>query len=147
MRRPDACERDTEAGQSARNGILQPMPEESTTPDLEELIRRSIEVEDMEAAVGFYAPNAVWDASPWGMGVFEGQAAVRGFFEDWRSSYSDIEWKAEEIRDLGNGVAFAVILQKGRVAGSSGSVQLRYGAVTEWVDGLIVRNTTYTDID
>jgi hypothetical protein len=40
-----------------------------------------------------------------------------------------------------------VIVQKGRVAGSSGSVQLRYGAVTEWVDGLIVRNTTYTDID
>ena len=81
------------------------------------------------------------------MGIFEGQAAVRGFFEDWSSSYSDIEWEAEEIRDLGNGVAFAVILQKGRVAGSSGSVQLRYGAVTEWVDGLIVRNTTYTDID
>ncbi len=121
--------------------------EESATPDLVELIRRSIEVEDMDEAVGFYAPNAVWDASPWGMGVFEGQAAVRGFFEDWLSSYSGIEWTAEEIRDLGNGVAFAVIVQKGQVAGSSGSVQLRYGAVTEWVDGLIVRNTTYTDID
>jgi ketosteroid isomerase-like protein len=123
------------------------MSEESTTPDLVELIRRSIEPEDIEAALSFYAPDAVWDASPWGMGVFEGRAAVRGFFEDWRSSYSDIEWKAEEIRDLGNGVAFAVILQKGRVAGSSGSVQLRYASVTEWADGLIVRNTTYTDID
>jgi ketosteroid isomerase-like protein len=123
------------------------MLEESTTPDLVELIRRSIEPEDIEAALSFYAPDAVWDASPWGMGVFEGQAAVRGFFEDWRSSYSDIERKAEEIRDLGNGVAFAVILQKGRVAGSSGSVQLRYAAVMEWADGLIVRNTTYTDID
>jgi ketosteroid isomerase-like protein len=123
------------------------MPEESTTPDLAELARRSVEVEDLEAALSFYAPHAVWDASPWGMGVFEGQAAVRGFFEDWRSSYSDIERKAEEIRDLGNGVAFAVILQKGRVAGSSGSVQLRYAAVMEWADGLIVRNTTYTDID
>src|SRR5271165_266695 len=131
-------------------GLMDTRPmtsEESPTPDLVELIRRSIEVEDMDAAVGFYAPNAVWDASPWGMGVFEGQAAVQGFFEDWLSSYSGIEWKAEEIRDLGNGVAFAVILQKGRVAGSSGSAQLRYGSVTEWVDGLIVRNTTYTDID
>jgi hypothetical protein len=31
------------------------------------------------------------------MGVFEGQAAVRGFFEDWRGSYSGIERTAEEI--------------------------------------------------
>jgi ketosteroid isomerase-like protein len=124
------------------------MSAESTTPDLVELTRRSIEAaEDIEAALSFYAPDAVWDASPWGMGVFEGQTAVRGFFEDWRSSYSDMEWKAEEIRDLGNGLTFAVILQKAHVVGSSGSVQLRYASVAEWIDGLIVRNTTYTDID
>ena len=54
---------------------------------------------------------------------------------------------AEEIRDLGDGVTFAVILQRGRVVGSSGSVQLRYASVAEWIDGLIVHNTTYTDID
>ena len=123
------------------------MPEESTTPDLVELARRSVETEDLEAALSFYAPHAVWDASPWGMGVFEGQAAVRGFFEDWRSSYSGIEWTAEEVRDLGNEVTFAVIVQRAHVLGSSGSVQLRYAAVAEWIDGLIVRNTTYTDID
>ncbi len=110
----------------------------STTPDLVELTRRSIEAgEDIEAALGFYAPDAVWDASPWGMGVFE----------DWRSSYSDIERKAEEIRDLGNGLTFAVILQKAHIVGSNGSVQLRYASVVEWIDGLIVRNTTYTHID
>jgi ketosteroid isomerase-like protein len=123
------------------------MSEESTTRDLAELVRRSIEAPDLEAAVGFYAAEAVWDASPWGMGVYEGQAAVRAFFEDWAGSYGEIEWTAEEVRDLGNGVTFAVILQKGRVVGSTGSVQLRYAAVAEWVDGLIVRNTTYTDID
>jgi len=123
------------------------MCEESTTPDLVELARRSIEADDVEAALSFYAPDAVWDASPWGMGVFEGKAAVRGFFEDWRSSYSGIERTAEEIRDLGNEVTFAVILQRARVAGSTGSVQLRYASVVEWRDGLIVRNTTYTDID
>jgi ketosteroid isomerase-like protein len=123
------------------------MSEESTTPDLVELARRSIEVEDLEAAVSFYAPNAVWDASPWGMEVYEGQAAVRGFFEDWRSSYSGIEWAAEEIRDLGSEVTFAVVLQRARVVGSSGSVQLRYAAVAQWASGLIMRNTTYTNID
>jgi ketosteroid isomerase-like protein len=123
------------------------MSEESTTPDLVELARESIETEDLEAALNFYAPHAVWDASPWGMGVFEGQVAMRGFFEDWRSSYSGIERTAEEIRDFGNGVTFAVILQEGRLAGSGGTVQLRYASVAEWIDDLMVRNTTYTDID
>src|ERR1700730_14217311 len=123
------------------------MSEESATHELVELARRSVEAEDLEAALSFYAPHAVWDASPWGMGVFEGQAAVRGFFEDWRSSYSGIERTTEEIRDLGNEVTFAVILQRARVVGSTGSVQLRYASVIEWRDGLIDRNTTYTDID
>jgi ketosteroid isomerase-like protein len=121
--------------------------EDSTTPELVRLTRESIETEDLDAALSFYAPHAVWDASPWGMGVFEGEAAMRGFFEDWRASYSGIERTAEEIRDLGSGVTFAVILQKGRVVGSGGSVQLRYGSVAEWIDDLMVRNTTYTDID
>ncbi len=124
------------------------MPEEkSTTPDLIELVRRSLEAESPEATISFYAPDAVWDASPWGMGVFEGREAVRGFFEDWAGSYTDMEWKAEEIRDLGHGLIFAVILQKGRLVGGSGFVQLRYASVAEWSDGLIKRNTTYTDID
>ena len=123
------------------------MAEESTTPDLVERARASIEAETIEAAVSFYAPDAVWDASPWGMGVFEGQAAIRVFFEDWAGSYAGLEWAAEEIRDLGNGVTFAVVLQRGRVVGSDGSVQLRYASVAEWMDDLIVCNTTYTDID
>ena len=122
------------------------MSEEPTT-DLVALARRSIEAESIDAAVSFYASDAVWDASPWGMGVFEGQTAMRGFFDDWSRSYTDIEWKAEELRDLGNGVTFALILQTARVVGSSASAQLRYAAVAEWRDALIVRNTTYTDID
>ena len=124
------------------------MSEESTSPDLVELTRRSIEAqeESIEAAVSFYAPDAVWDAS-WGMGVFEGQEAVRGFFRDWRSPYDEMAREIEAIRDLGNGVTFAVIVQTARVLRSSGTVQLRYGSVMEWSDGLIVRNTTYPDID
>jgi SnoaL-like domain len=123
------------------------MSEEPSTPDLVELTRRSIEAESIEAALSFYAAGAVWDASHWGMGVFEGQAAVRAFFEDWSGPYADMEWKAEEIRYLGSGVTFALIRQKGRVVGSTASVQLRYAAITEWVEGLIMRNTTYNDID
>ena len=108
--------------------------------DLAELVRRSIETDSSEAAASFYAPGAAWDASQWGMGVVEGKAAVRGFFEDWSTSDTDMALRAEEIVDLGNGVTFAVVLQQARLAGSGSSVQLRYGSVAEWTDGLIVRN-------
>jgi ketosteroid isomerase-like protein len=120
--------------------------EESSTPDLVERVRASIEAHRDEV-ISFYAPDAVWDATPWGMGRFEGREAILGFFEDWRGSYSGLAFKVEETRDLGNGVTFAVIVQEGRPLGSSGVVQLRYASVTEWVDGLIASNTTYTDID
>jgi hypothetical protein len=39
-----------------------------------------------------------------------------------------------------------VIVQQGRPVGSTAHVQMRLAAVTTWVDGLIERNTNYTDI-
>jgi hypothetical protein len=44
-------------------------------------------------------------------------------------------------------VGFRVVIQKGRPVGSSGEVQLSYGAVGVWEDGKIVRMTNYRDID
>jgi ketosteroid isomerase-like protein len=85
--------------------------------------------------------------SPVGMGVFEGQAAARGFIEDWWGSYEEFEFEAEETLDLGNGVGFRVLIQKGRPMCSSGEVELRYAAVSMWEDGKIVRMTNYNDID
>ncbi|HWY89977.1 MAG TPA: hypothetical protein VNY31_04835 [Solirubrobacteraceae bacterium] len=46
--------------------------------------------------------------------------------------------------DLGDGVGFRVLIQKGRAVGSSGEVQLRYAAVGVWEDGKIVRMTNST---
>src|SRR6266480_619466 len=77
---------------------------EATTPDLVELARRSIEAtneRDLDAIMAFYAPDAVWDASPLGIGTFEGQAAVRSFLEDWFASYEKWELHAEKLQDLG----------------------------------------------
>jgi ketosteroid isomerase-like protein len=122
------------------------MSEESTTPELVKLARRSIEAPDPEVVLSFYAPDAVWDSTPWGMGTFQGKDAIRAFFDDWGSSYAHLEWNAEEVLELSNEVTFAVIFQKGRIV-ESGSVELRYASVAEWKDRLIVRNTTYRDID
>jgi ketosteroid isomerase-like protein len=126
------------------------MPGESTTPDLVELQKRLTAATnrgDVDAIVAFYAPDAVYDMSPVGMGVFEGQAAARGFIEDWWISYEESEFEAEETLDLGNGVGFRVLVQKGRPVGSSGAVQLRYATVSVWEGGKIARITNYTDID
>ena len=126
------------------------MQEESTTPDLVELQNRHTDAgsrRDLDAMTAFYAPDAVYDMSPMGMGIFEGQAAARGFMEDWFASYEQYELEAEEILDLGNGVGLRILIKKGRPVGSSGEVQLRYAAVGVWEDGKIVRMTNYNDID
>jgi len=126
------------------------MPEDSATPDLVELARRSVEVAgegDLDAIMAFYTPDAVWDMSPLGMGTFAGQAAVRGFMEDWFASYEEWELQMAEVQDLGSAVTFGVLIQKGRPVGSSGEVELRYGTISVWEDGKIARITNYTDID
>jgi ketosteroid isomerase-like protein len=126
------------------------MSEESTTPDLVEIVRGSFEAadrRDFDALMSFYAPDAVWDMSPFGMGTFKGLAAIRAFFEDWMRAYEEYEMKLEETLLLGNEVVLAVAMQKGRPAGGSGEVRLRYASVSVWENGLIVRVTNYTDID
>jgi ketosteroid isomerase-like protein len=126
------------------------MPEEPSTPDLVDRYRRSIEAAnrgDFDGVMSFWGPDPVWDTSPAGMGTFEGPAAVRGFFEDWVSSYEEYEIEAEEIADLGNGVTYALLLQRGRPAGSTGEVRVRSATVGLWVNGLLTRVTNYPDID
>ena len=125
------------------------MPEKSTTPDLVELAREAFEAADcgdFDVFVSIYAPDAVLESM--GMGTsFEGVAAIRGFFEDFTSAYEEYGVEPEEILDLGNGVVFGVIVQQGRLVGSSAHVQMRFASVAVFADGVIVRNTLYTDID
>jgi ketosteroid isomerase-like protein len=126
------------------------MCEQSGTLDLVELTRRSFETgnrRDFNLLSSFFAPDAVFDMSQVGMGRFEGLAAIREFLEDWWGAYDEFEAEAEEVRDLGNGVTFAVILQAGRPIGSSGDVSLRYAAVNLFVAGAIVQTTNYLDVD
>ena len=124
--------------------------EESTTPDVVELVRAFVEPahrRDFDAAESFFTPDAVWDLSPMGIGTFEGRAAIRRFLEDWLSSYEDFEIELQEMVDFGNGVVFVVNLLKGRLVGSSGDTQMRQAWVQAWVDGKIVRQMSYLDID
>jgi ketosteroid isomerase-like protein len=126
------------------------LSEESTTHDLLEELRRSLEAinrRDWDAAMAVYRPDAVWDNSAGGLGIFEGRDAIRGFIEDWWAAYEDFEQRLERFCDLGSGVTFGVVLARARLPGTGGFIELRYAAVATWGDGLIRRNTLYTDLD
>ena len=82
-----------------------------------------------------------------GMGTFKGPAAIRGLLEDWVAPYDEWEIELEEFLDFGNGVVFAMFSEGGRPAGSTGRVQLRYASVGVWAGEMLLRATTYGDID
>jgi ketosteroid isomerase-like protein len=93
-----------------------------------------------------YRPDAVWDNSDVGLGVYEGREAIRGFLEDWRGSYEDFEQVLEEFRDLGNGVTVGMVRQRARLPGS-GFVEQRYAGVATWADELLEHVTNFADLD
>ena len=124
------------------------MSEESTTPDLVELMGRTFEAanrRDLDAVASSFAEDAIFDGRAAGA-LFEGRAAIRRFLEDWFGAYEELEVELEDVRDLGNGVVFAVVIQNGRLASSAGHLRQREGWVFVWVRGLIAHLET-SDID
>src|SRR6266567_4534582 len=72
------------------------MSQESTTPDLVELVGRQLEAvnrRDLDAVMSFCPPDGVYDVSPSGLGVFERPVAIRGFLKDW--------WDAGDVGEPG----------------------------------------------
>jgi uncharacterized protein (TIGR02246 family) len=125
------------------------MPEESSTPDLAALTRRTYEAanrHDLDALMRSFAEDAVFDGRAAGV-IFEGRAAIRGFAEDWFSAYQELEFELEEVSHLGKEVVFAVVIQDVRPVDSTGHLRQRQAWVYLWVRGLIVRIEGYTDID
>jgi ketosteroid isomerase-like protein len=123
--------------------------EESTTPDLAELNRRRVEAwnrGDVDEVMSFFAPDAVWEGLA-GDERLRGLTAIRGVVEDLYRPYEEFEMEMEEFCDLGNGVGFSVAVQKGRLVGASGLIQMRFATVALLEGDLIKRITFYTDID
>jgi len=126
------------------------MSEESMGPDDALPSQRVIQAgnaRDIDTVMGFYASDSVYDLSSVGMGTFEGRTAIRSLFEDWWGSFEEYEQKAEETRNLGNGVTFSIIVMRGKPPHSSAWVEQRYAAVAIWTDGLIERTANIFDID
>jgi ketosteroid isomerase-like protein len=126
------------------------MPEESTTPDLAERMEGAVEAfnaGDFELATSFYAPDALFYPRA-AVGVLEGREAIRSFIEDWHRMYEEFTFELKEFCDLGNGVSFSVISQRGRLADTAAWIpEERSALVCTWTDGLIEKETNFTDID
>ena len=129
---------------------------ESTTPGVEEAVRRLLEAlnrRDFDTASSVWASDAVWELAPLSLGVIEwspliGREAIRKLYEDMAGAFEDLETENEEFDDLGSGVTFGVVVIRGRPHGSGGLVESpRTGIVATWSDGRIARATNYTDLD
>jgi ketosteroid isomerase-like protein len=122
--------------------------EDPTTPERFRAAAEAFGRGDFDAALVWYAPDAVVDVSLLGLeGVFEGREAIRGLFEDSRAPYEHVEAALEDFRDLGNGVTFVVLYRRGRLRESNAMLVRRDGHVAIWRDGLISRDTVYADLD
>jgi ketosteroid isomerase-like protein len=119
-------------------------------PDVVEITRKGLEAvnrRDFDALLAYAAPGVVYDTTPSGFGVYEGEAAIREFIEGYWEVFEDLRVELEEFLDLGNGVTFSINRQHARPVGSTASVQAREAHVTEWADGMVVRVTVYIDVD
>jgi ketosteroid isomerase-like protein len=126
------------------------MSKEPTSPDLAELSRRrlaAVNRRDIDAVMSFFAADPVWDMSPINMGIFEGRAAIRGALETWWETFDGFVSELDEVLDLGHGVLFQSVTQRGRLAGSEGEIRQRSARVFVLVDSLIERLTSFNDID
>jgi ketosteroid isomerase-like protein len=104
-------------------------PEECTTPDPLELVRKQVKAldrGDLGRVITSVAEDGVLDGRA---DFIEGRAAIRGFLEEWFGAYEELAFELEEISDLGDGVVFAVVIQDGRLVGSAGHIRQREGWV------------------
>jgi ketosteroid isomerase-like protein len=126
------------------------MPEESTTPDPVELARQAFEAMsrgDLDAVMSFFTPDAVYDLSDAGLGTFEGEEAIRRFFEDWHRSWEDYRFEEEEILDLGHGVGLSVVRESARLVGGKGRVETRVAQVSIRANDKVEWLKAYRDPD
>lgn len=121
-----------------------------SSADLVERTRSSMDATNQrrfDASMNTFAPDAVFDMSSAGLGVFEGRRAIRGYLEDWIGAYEEQEFKQCEGHDLGGGIVFVVAHFDARPVGSLSRVAEQWGFTVAWRHGLITRVAASRDIN
>ena len=73
----------------------------STPPDLVAFARRQLDAvnrRDLDALMAAVAPDAAYDTSPSGMGVYEGHEAIRAFLKGYWDCFEELRFELEEAR-------------------------------------------------
>jgi hypothetical protein len=125
------------------------VPDEPTTHDLEQRVRTLLDLghrAEWDAAITFFASDAVWTAVGFGFVDAEGATAIRDFWIEWYAPYEDVRIETLGVVDLGHGVVLATIRQSGRVAGARSRVAEEISLVYEWSEALVQRVTVYLEI-
>jgi ketosteroid isomerase-like protein len=126
------------------------MSEHPAAPDLATLTRQvfdAVDRHDFDAALGFFAPDAIWESNVV-EARFEGLAAIRDFLERWRGAYEAFELQTEDIREFGNGVVLCVFMNRSRPSEDEESEpSLRFAMAIVWTEGLVSSVTGSEDID
>jgi ketosteroid isomerase-like protein len=107
----------------------------------------SIERRDFDAALSFFGPDPVWDMSGVGLGPSRGRGQIRDLLEDWSLAYDEWRIGFDEFFDLGDEVVFAVVTERGRLAGSSAHLHLRYAVVAVFENRKLAKISAYKDIE
>jgi len=103
--------------------------------------------EDLDGVTANLAPNGVWVMDEVGLGPFEGVDAIRAFLLEWWSLWEEHAHHVEEALILSENVGYVIIREDGRMRGSGAVIEARVAHVLEFIDGLVVRDTTYVDVD
>jgi ketosteroid isomerase-like protein len=124
------------------------MAEESTTPDLVDLMHRGYEAlsaGDLDEALLFLTHDAVVDMTRTVGVVVHGPDALRTFQEDWLAGYDEVAYTIEEIIDAGNGVALVRVLQTAQPRATAGRVTQREPNVLITEDSRVIRMIIYPE--
>jgi ketosteroid isomerase-like protein len=119
-------------------------------PDVLERARafcESIERRDFDAALSLFGPNPVWDMSGVGLGPSKGRPQSRDLLEDWSLAYDEWRITFDEFLDLGDEIVFAVVTERGLLAGTTAHLHLRYAVVAVFEDGKLAKISAYKDIE
>jgi ketosteroid isomerase-like protein len=120
-----------------------------------EAVRRMAEgfqAGDLEEAYTFFDPAIEWDATRFAAlvpdlaRVFHGHDGVRAFWRSWLSSWRDLQFEVQGIRDAGDHVV--LLIDNQRQWGRHSGIETRlppYAHVYTFQDGRVVRWRAYPD--
>jgi ketosteroid isomerase-like protein len=118
--------------------------------EIDELVRQGVEIynaRDAEASLAFFDPDCEWhpflSAEVEGAPAYRGHEGLRQWFRDTDEMFSEVAWRVEEVRDLGDGRVLVLghIHARGRASGAEVSSQI--GHLFEFRERRVLRGWAY----